>query len=201
VYVSLGIERPRDTSDGQFDPSTWSRLQPFLNSPALGIFLAQRALAESDRDRAFQAEQAPSIAVAWANGLTLNLGTRSVSADFTLASRYQYNRAVRIDYAVPSSELGGITREAVTQVTISHQSGLPPGSVANLKRATLTYSTDRFERSVEGRTGTNDLVNPGSGAPDPAIFSLPLEPWERVDERTEITRSVQELVEHLNEHV
>lgn len=200
IFLSLGIERPRDAADGTFLPDSWNRLQPFLGLPAFGIFSGLSSIAVGMRDRIFQAEQSGRIAAEWTNGLTLKLGTRTVAADFTLASRYQYNQVVRVDFTIPATELLAITREAMTDVTLGHTTGLPPGSIANLRRATITYTTDRFERTVEGRTGTNDLVNPTSGDPDNATFGLPLDAWERVDERLEIRRSVQELLEHLNEH-
>jgi hypothetical protein len=47
----------------------------------------------------------------------------------------------------------------------------------------------------------NDLVQPETGRLDPATAAVPLDPWESVNERAEIVRSVGELVEHLNEHV
>jgi len=201
VYVQLGVERPRDTSDGGFDPGPWSILQPLLQTPAQGIFSVLHALADSSRDRAFQAEHAPAIAARWADRLQLRLGNRVLRADFTLASRYQFNSGVRIDFSLPSSELAGLSRESLQQLVVASPAALPRGSVANLTRVSLTYSTDRFEHTVEGRSGTNDLVTPASGAPDAAAVTVPLDAWERVNERLEITRSVQELVEHLNEHI
>src|SRR5206468_694536 len=112
----------------------------------------------------------------------------------------QFNRGVRIDFAIPASDLAGLSRSSLQQLTVVAGQGLPPGSVANLTRLSLTYNTQRFEHSIEGRSGTNDLVAPETGAPDSATAILPLDDWERVDERLEITRSVQQLIEHLNQH-
>ena len=201
VYVALGIERPRDAVDGGFVADTWARLQPYLGLPAFGIHASLFGVATAVRDRQFQAEFAPRIAAEWTNGLTLKLGSRTMVADFTLATRYQFNRVVRVDFVIPSSELAGLTREQMQEITFGHDTGLPPGSIANFRRATITYTTNRFERTIEGRSGVNDLVNPSSGDPGAAVVGLPLDEWERVDERREMREAVQELIEHLNEHV
>jgi hypothetical protein len=49
--------------------------------------------------------------------------------------------------------------------------------------------------------GVNDLIRPETGIRDSASVQFPLDPWEAVDERMEITRSARDLIEHLNEHV
>lgn len=218
IYVSLAIERPRDTVDGLFDSSLWQVAQPLLQTPALGIFSMLATQTPSQRDHTFQTEYAPSIAARWANQIKLSIGSPNkislfggigvgsvgasiLNADCTLASRYQFNRTVRIDFVIPTSELTGLTREALQQITIIPEHGLPPGSVANLTRVSITYNTARFEHSVEGRTGTNDLVNSVNGARDTASVLIPLDSWESVDEQLEIKRSVNQLIEHLNEHV
>jgi hypothetical protein len=202
VYVSLGVERPRDTAEGLFDAGLWQVAQPLLQTPALGIFSLLATQSAAQRDRIFQAEHAPSMAARWANRIQLRTtGGRVLHADCTLASRYQFNGSVRIDFAVPANELLGLSRQALQQLTVIPELGLPPGSVANLTRLSLVYNTDRYEHAVEGRTGTNDLVRPASGNPDNATVVLPLDNWERVDEQLEIRRSVDQLIEHLNEHV
>jgi hypothetical protein len=201
IYVSLGVERPKNTAEGLFDAVQWQVAQPLLDTPALGIFSWLASLSEAARDRAFQAEHAPGMAARWANRLLLRVGNRTLAADFTLASRYQFNRSQRIDFSIPASELVGLSRESIQQLTVVSQLGLPPGSVANLTRLSFTYNTDRFEHSVEGRSNTNDLVTPVNANPDNASVALPLDAWERVNERLEITRAVEQLIEHLNEHV
>lgn len=201
LYVDLAIERPQDAADGSFDAVRWSILQPLLGVPALGIFHGLQAQVAAARDRQFQSAYAPGVAAKWADRLWLRVGSRILHADCTLASRYQFNRGVRIDFAIPASDLAGLSRASLQQLTVVAGQGLPPGSVANLTRLSLVYNTQRFEHSVEARTGTNDLVAPETGAPDSATAILPLDDWERVDERLEITRSVQQLIEHLNQHV
>ena len=201
IHVSLGIERPRDTADGLFNEPAWQVAFPLLGSPAFGIFSSLAAVSEAQRDRSFQAEHAPTMAANWANKLRLLVGGLDLMADMTLATRYQFNRTVRIDFTVPESRLSGLTREGMQSIRVVAGNAMPPGSVANLTGMTVTYDTARYERGVRGLTGTNDLVNPVNGNIDTAQVALPLDPWERVDERAEITRAVGELVEHLNEHV
>jgi hypothetical protein len=201
IYVSLAIERPRDTDDGKFDPTPWMVAQPLLGTPALGIFSILAAQVAAQRDRVFQTDYAPGMAARWANRIRLQVGTRVIRADCTLATRYQFNNGVRIDFSVAAGELAGLSRLDLQQLTVAAGSGLPAGSVANLTRMSITYNTNRFEHSVEGRTGTNDLISPANGNPDSATATLPLDDWERVDEQLEIRRSVGQLVEHLNEHV
>jgi GH25 family lysozyme M1 (1,4-beta-N-acetylmuramidase) len=201
IYVSLGIERPRDTDDGKFDAARWLVTQSLLGAPAFGIFSILAEVNESQRDRIFQAEHAPGMAARWANEIQIKVGGSVRHADCTLASRYQFNRTVRIDFVMSGGELAGLTRQSLQQLVVAPIHGLPPGSVANLTRMTLTYNTDRFERTVEGRTGTNDLINAMNGNADNASVLFPLDAWEQVDERLEIRRSVDQLIEHLNEHV
>jgi hypothetical protein len=201
IYVSLAIERPRDTADGLFDANQWLVAQPLLGTPALGIFSVLVAHAAAQRDRVFQSDYAPGVAARWANRIRLQVGTRVLHADCTLATRYQFNNGVRIDFTVPASDLAGLSRQDLQQLTVAAGSGLPPGSVANITRLSITYNTNRFEHAVEGRTGTNDLISPVNGNADSATAVLPLDDWERVDEQLEIRRSVDQLVEHLNEHV
>jgi hypothetical protein len=201
IFVNLAIERPRDTSDGSYDDARWNVFKHLLDTPALGIFSQLMGRVESDRDRHFQTSFAPAVAAKWANGLLMSFGGNTFNVDSTMATRYQFNRSVRIDFVVPLERLAGLKRTDLQNITIFPASNLPPGSVANLTRMALTYSTARFEHSVQGRTGVNDMIQPETGRRDPAQTSVPLEAWESVDERLEITRSVRELVEHLNEHV
>ncbi|WP_460070494.1 hypothetical protein [Streptomyces sp. YKOK-I1] len=202
IYVKLAVERPRDGADGAFDSAAWQVAQPLLDAASLGVFSLLAALDAKSRDAHFQAEHAPGMAARWSDRIDIQTGGgRTLSADCTLASRYGFNQTVRIDFSVSASELAGLSRQDLTQLRVLPQLPLPPGSVANLTRVSLTYNTDRFEHSAEGRTGTNDLIKPISGLADPATVTLPLDGWERVDERLELIRAVDELVEHLNEHV
>lgn len=202
LYVNLAVERPADTADGDFDIVGWRVVQPLLGVPALGIFTTLLALNEGQRDAHFQKEHAPEIAARWSDRLRLQLpGGRTLTADCTLATRYRFNQPARIDFIIPASELAGLSRSDLTQIRVLPLEGLPPGSVANLTRMSMTYTAARFDHSVEARSGIDDLVKPVSGLADVATISMPLDRWEKVDEQLELIRAVQELVEHLNEHV
>jgi hypothetical protein len=201
IFVDLAIERPKDTAQGLFEDANWSLFRHLFDTPAQGIFAALAQRVEADRDRYFQANFAPAVAAKWANGLQLRVAGRTFNIDSTLATRYQFNRSARIDFVVPPESLGGLSRSDLQNIILQPLSNLPPGSVGNLTRMTFTYTTARFERVVQGRTGVNDLIRPETGIRDPATVQFPLDSWEAVDERLEIRRSVLDLIEHLNEHV
>lgn len=202
LFVNLAVERPGDGANGVFDPARWSNVQPLLGAPALGIFNTLFKLVDDQRDAHFQKEYAPGVAARWADRLLFELPNgRTLRADCTLATRYRFNQSVRIDFSIPAGELAGLRRSDLTQLRVVPTIGLPPGSVANLTRVALTYNTARFEHSVDARSGTDDLVKPVSGLADAATALIPLDRWEQVDERLELIRAVQDLVEHLNEHV
>src|SRR5262249_13216338 len=138
----------------------------------------------------------------WVNTLQLDLGGPILPADFTLATHYQFNRVVRVDFnlAVPAGM--NVTRETLATIHVKASKGLPPGSVANLQSVAVTYQTDQFQRSFTASSGPDDLIDVESGAPDSGALatSLPDE-WERRDVRLEMIGAVQSLVEHLNEYV
>ena len=203
LTVNMGIERPRNAANDVFDEVAWGPLRPFLGVPALSIFTRLREVAEAHRDRLFQQEQAPRIAANWVNTLLLSHTGGALSADFTLATRYQFNGAVRVDFtvAVPAGQV--VTRQMLTTIAVRATQPLTPGSVANLTSISYTYDTDNFRRSVAPATAVGDLINVQTGAVDPggATASQTPDAWERQDERTEIIKAVQALIGHLNEHV
>ena len=203
VFIRMAIDRPRNKDDGSFDVTSWLPLQPFLLTPALGIFSMLHAVDEAQRDALFQRQHAPGIAANWVNTLLMNVGSAHVPADFTLATRYQFNGTVRVDFTavIPASTL--ITRETLTSIQFTATKPLPPGSVANLESLSFTYQTDHFQRTVATSEGAEDLILPETGVVDGAgavLSSIPDE-WERQDVRAEMILAVQSLVEHLNEHV
>jgi hypothetical protein len=177
VYVSMAIERPGDRDDGKFDFAKWQVIGPFLGSPAFGIFSQLAARREAHRDAVFQKEHAPTVAAKWADKIQLKVAGADLEADLTLATRYGFNRTVRIDFTVPFSKLDGLKRESITTIAVVARGDLPPGSVANLTGMSVTYSTERFERTVQGRSGTDDLIAPETGSRGEADVSLPLDPW------------------------
>jgi hypothetical protein len=169
----------------------------------MSIFTRLRAVAEAQRDRLFQQEQAPRIAANWVNTLLLGHSSGALRADFTLATRYQFNGAVRVDFtvAVPPGQF--VTRQMLSTIQVRATRPLTPGSVANLTSLSYTYDTDNFRRSVSMPTGTSDLIVVETGAVEVAgaIASQTPDAWERQDERAEMIKAVQALVGHLNEHV
>jgi hypothetical protein len=199
LYIQIAVARPRDLGDGTFDAAAWTVLNPFLGLPAAGIFSQLRELAESRRDRQFQEEHAPGIAARWVNTLRIEAGGATLDADLTLASRYQFNGTVRVDFSAPARTY--LTREMLASLRVFATHNLPPNSVANLTRVSVTYQTDQFQRTFAGSSGAGDLVSPQTGVRDPGatVFSLP-DMWERQDVRAEMVRAVNDLIGHLNEH-
>lgn len=202
MTLRLGVERPQVSFDA-FDDTPWIPLRPFLGSPALSIFSRLRELVDSARDAWFQAEQAPRIAAGWVDTLRFTVGGAQVPADFTLASRYGFNGAVRVDFSARIPVGTNVTRRMLTDLRVVATRPLTPGSVANVTSFSYTYDTDHFRRTVTVPTGTDDLISAETGAIDSqgASGSQPPDEWELKDERMEMTKAVQALLGHLNEHV
>lgn len=202
MTIQLGIERPQVAFD-VFDDVPWAPLRPFLGAPAPSIFSRLRELADNARDAWFQAEQAPRIAAGWVDTLTLTAGGEPLAADFTIASRYRFNGAVRVDFSarIPAGTL--LTRRKLSDLRVVATRRLTPGSVGNVTSLSYTYDTDHFRRSVTVPTGVQDLISAETGAVDPggASGSQPPDEWELKDERAEMVKAVQALLGHLNEHV
>ncbi|MGI9021782.1 MAG: hypothetical protein ACR2HV_00845 [Acidimicrobiales bacterium] len=69
------------------------------------------------------------MAARWSDRLNLQLSNgRPLRADCTLASRYGFNQVVRIDFTIPAEELRGLSRQSLTQLRITPELSLPPGS-------------------------------------------------------------------------
>lgn len=202
VFLNLGIERPKDTEDGGFDEPSWNVLKGLLGTPMVGIHSQLRTLVDALRDRRFQEEHAPRIAAAWADTLQLFIPNQVLDADFTLATRYQFNTSVRVDFTVSIPEGQTVTRQMLSRLRIRATRDLPPGSVANVTRASFTYQTDAFSRSISVSQGHGDLIVVETGARDlgASLNSVP-DQWEQQDERAEIVRATQQLVHHLNENM
>jgi hypothetical protein len=200
LYLTIGISRPRDADGGGFDEAAWSTLARFMSMPARGVFASLQQHLEAQRDRAFQAEHAPGIASAWVDTLAMRAAI-PLSVDLTLASRYSFNGTVRVDFSA-STGATVLTREMLASIQIRATRSLPPGSTANLTRATVTYQTDTFQRTFAIGQGAMDLVTPETGAIETsgAVLSSVPDTWERQDVRAEMSRAVTELVGHLNEH-
>ena len=202
LTIRLGVERPQVAFD-VFDDTPWIPLRPFLGAPALSIFSRLRELVDSARDAWFQSEQAPRIAAGWVDTLRLTAGGAALPADFTMASRYVFNGAVRVDFSARIPVGTTVTRRMLTDLRVEATRALTPGSMANVTSFGYTYDTDTFRRSVRVPTGTDDLISAETGAIDTlgASGSEPPDEWELKDERAEMVKAVQGLLGHLNEHV
>jgi hypothetical protein len=202
IFLKLGIERPADSDDGGFIEVNWGTLAPYLSTPPRGIFARLRDIIEHQRDQVFQEQFAPAAAAKWVDRLELAADGATLAADFTLATRYQFNGTVRVDFTASIPDGQVISRETLRKITVRASKPLPKGSSAAVTRLSFSYQTDNFERSVSMNAGVADLIDPETGDPDAGaeLQSIPTS-WERQDLRAEITRSVNELVDHLNEHV
>ncbi len=202
LFLTLGIERPKNAAEDKFDEMAWTAVRPFLGVPALAIYTRLAELKEARRDRVFQEEQAPRIAAGWVDTLQLSAGGTVLAADFTLASRYSFNGTVRVDFSIAAPP-GGVTRETLASLTVKATRPLTPGSIANFTKLSFTYQTEMFQRSVAVGQGANDLVTVETGAVDPAgaTIGAPPDTWERQNLRAQMTRAAQDLVQHLNEHL
>lgn len=203
IFLQLAVERPRDKDDGSFDPATWAVMRAYLGLPAVAIYAQLKAIEEAQRDTVFQAQHAPGIAANWVDTLSLYAGGTPIPADFTLATRYRFNTVVRVDFTAAISAGTPITRETLAGINVRATRDLPPGSVANLQNLSFTYDTDQYRRTVIGAAHIDDLVLPETGVHDPSgatVVNVP-DAWERQDIRAEMTRAVQNLIEHLNAYV
>ena len=93
---ALGVERPETAFEAAFDEPSWRVAAAVPRRAGAGDpSLASASSSPRQRDRIFQQEQAPRIAAKWANSLKLSASGAALSADFTLASRYQFNGSTR----------------------------------------------------------------------------------------------------------
>ena len=197
IYIQLAIERPKDNTDGTFNSDAWSPLARFLPRPPVNAFdILLRTPAQMDAT--FQKEFAPTIATRWVNTLRFE---PDLISDFTLATKYNYNQPVRIDFTV--STQNSLTRSDLQKVVLVATQRLPPGSVANVKRMELHYFTDTFDYKVVSGSGTDDLISVATGEPgdEKAELFLPFTGWEKQDMQQEIRSAVSRLITHLNEHI
>ncbi|MBK8001232.1 MAG: OmpA family protein [Verrucomicrobia bacterium] len=203
IYINIGIARPRDLGDADFNPDAWANLVPFAAVPVFAIHSALGGMHEANRDQHFEKRYGGGIAAKWCNSFQLVAAGENFDADFTLASQYRYNKTVRVDFAVPSDRIGGLTRARLQSLKVYAPESLLPGSIANVTGMSITYGTDYFEQTVTARMGTDDLVDPETGESDTAgaTGQFPLSRWEQINQRDELTASANELVDHLNEHI
>jgi hypothetical protein len=201
LFLRLGIERPVDKDNGTFDQAAWTVVRPYLGTPAFSIYQRLKAIDEAQRDVVFQQQHAGVIAASWVDTLLMDASGALQNADFTLATRYQFNRTVRVDFSIQAPN--AVTRETLANIRVRADKNLPPGSVANLESVTLTYATDQFEHTISTSQGSGDLVTVETGVHDPAGATIGIIPdaWERTNVRAEMISAVNDLLEHLNQHV
>ena len=200
IYIEIGIPRPSDSADGKYDATNWARLLPFLPLPALSIWQQLQVMVESLKDQAFQKQYAPAIARKWCDHLQIKDSNKVLTADFTLATEYRFNGRVRVDF---TADTEGVTRETLSNITISALDPLLPGSIANVKSLSYNYETDYERGSVSLNRGTADLISSDLGTVDlsGAKFSSVPSAYERTNVQDELRFAVKDLVDHLNEYV
>ena len=203
VYLRMAIERPQDSDDDVFEQAKWIGLSPYVNRPIREIFERLKRN-KSQQDHVYQKEYAPGIAAKWVDKLTVKGGGVTLSGvDMTMATRYTYNGTVRVDFTyTPDKALRRADLQLLT-VTVADDGSLPPGSVANVQTLKLRYYTNDFEREQTSPRAARDLINVEDGTPDSAGADvlLPLDEWEKKDQRAFIRAEALKLRKHLNEHM
>jgi hypothetical protein len=203
IYIRIAIERPQDKEDDTFEVAKWLLLSPFVSRPIREIY--DRLRRNKDQmDRIFQQDYAPTIATKWVDQLTVNGGAQTFdNVDMTLASRYSYNRTVRVDFTyVPDRELVRRDIESIN-VNVKSDAALTPGSIVNVEKIKIRYYTDDFNREKTSIRAADDLINVEDGTTQAAgadLF-LELDDWEKKDQRALIKAEALKLRKHLNEHM
>lgn len=204
IYLRLGVERPQDSEDEDvYDKARWLALSPFVNRPVREIY--ERLKRNSDqKDQIFQKDYAPGIAARWANKLTLTvngLGVKNV--DFTLASTYRYGQSVRVDFTYSPDR--ALSRNDLVNIVVGVEKdcNLTPGSIANLQRLSIHYTTNDFSREKSSSRAESDLIQIENGQPETngAETNIPLDEWEKQNQRAIIKTQTDVLKRHLNEHL
>jgi hypothetical protein len=203
IYIRIAIERPQDNEEDTFEQAKWLALFPFVNRPVREIY--DRLKKNKDqKDQIFQKDYAPTIATKWVDKLRVHGdGQPFEGVDMTLASRYSYNRTVRVDFTyIPDREL--IRRDLETiKINVANDAALTPGSIANVERIKIRYYTDDFNREKTSSRAADDLINVEDGTPQAtgAALHLQLDDWEEKDQRALIKAEALKLRKHLNEHM
>lgn len=201
IYLQLAIERPGG-SEESFDPAKWITLSAFIGRPVREVYerLKQQ---QSQMDQIFQAEFAPEIATKWVDKLLFKVGGAALNnVDMTLATRYGFNRTIRVDFTCTPDRR--ITRRDLESFSIETPAIAPltPGSVANVRQASIHYYTADFDRQQSTNSLAHDLISIADGtAQAGANLFLPIDDWEKVDQREYIRSTALKLRQYLNEHL
>jgi len=204
IYLRLAVERPQDNEDEDlFDRAKWISLSPFVNRPVREIY--ERLNRNKDqKDQIFQADYAPGIATRWVDKLTLKgNGIPLSGVDMTLAGKYRYGQTVRVNFTyVPDRTLNRGDLELLS-VGVDTEAALSPGSIANVRRVSIRYTTNDFSREKSSLRSEGDLINVDDGTVqvDGADAIIALDDWEKKDQRKIITEQANLLKKHLNEHL
>jgi len=201
LYIDLAIARPRDKDDGRYNEANWATIFTFLPAPALSIFEQLLANDAAVRDLIFQQRYATSIATKWCDKLQIKDKSGVLNADFTLATPYRFNRTVRVDFQVATSN--AVTRETLSNIVVLAQNALPPSSTANMRSINYNYETDYERGSATVDRGINELITAETGAIDAqgASFDSVPSAYERQDLQQELRLAANDLLNHLNEYV
>jgi hypothetical protein len=203
LQVRLGIERPKeDEAAEEFNEPAWLLLAPFMGLSIQAVRTMLRR-SKDQRDEVFQREVAPGIAARWINMLEIldsNGDPLTGALDFTLASTYRFGSTVRVNFTYRPDNPAQLSRSRLVDLTLKPTEPLTAGSVASLERISYHYFTDHFDRQVSSDRSSDDLLLPGTGAPESALVHTPLTTYEQHDLRKEIEGAAAELLSHLNEH-
>ncbi len=204
IYLRVAIERPQDPEDEDvFEKARWIALSPFVNRPIREIFERLRRNRDQ-KDQIFQKEYAPSIARRWIDKLIIKVnGVPLDGVDMTLSSKYRYGETVRVDFTCAPQEL--LRRSDITVPNIVGNADFPltVGSIANVERVFVRYTTNDFSREVRSNRASMDLIDVDTGDIEAAgaQISLPLTDWEKKNQQEIIKAQVELLKKHINEHL
>lgn len=202
IYLQVAIERPGNSAEEAYDAAKWIALSPYINRPVRQIYERLRQQ-QSQMDQIFQSEFAPEIAIKWIDKLLVKVGGAALNnVDMTLSGRYGFNNTVRVDFTCTPDR--PITRRDFENFTIEAPSTsvLTPGSVANVRQASIHYYTKDFDRQKASNSLAHDLISVADGSPQAgANLFLPIDDWEKVDQREFIRSTAVKLRQYLNERL
>lgn len=178
------------------------------------------ARTEELRHQKFHRDYMPRFAAQFVDGLALLIqhpggATTTLSADFTLVSRYQADRPLLVSFR---TQVRGITRADISSITIVAANGIPDAVRCLMRSLSCEYATSTFAHRLVSTPRLNDdldgprlVVDTGAGGVfplirfkldpstgDPVRVRTPLDQWERRSPRAEDQRLAARLIDHLN---
>ena len=184
-------------------------LAPFLGRAPTDIALTLLSISERDRDSYFQREVAPHLARAFVDRMQIGLQTGGsflrLSADLTLASRYGYDRVVRVDFRI---DPGVLRREQTTQLVFKAppvaEFSVPERSFADVTQGRIAFSTAHYSRELRSNgSQRDDLLDPLTGAPtaEGGRLDFPLDAYETEVFRERLVAGLESLRKELDENI